>query len=188
MYERSLNSNDYPLVLYSECSGGSPAATVEPYLIFDNNIYVGDPHQDWCIYDTLSFDTTQKTKEECAALCNAWFDCRAFQASSTDVGDCRLYESAWNRVANCTGGTSLSPLTLFLYKSSYPYTRLDNTFCPASNSPIISLENMSIEACKAACFALEGCFSMKHEGDGDCELYGTTEVSRLSWHRIGFLF
>lgn len=177
MYERSLNSNDYPLVLYSECSGGSPAATVEPYLIFDNNIYVGDPHQDWCIYDTLSFDTTQKTKEECAALCNAWFDCRAFQASSTDVGDCRLYESAWNRVANCTGGTSLSPLTLFLYKSSYPYTRLDNTFCPASNSPIISLENMSIEACKAACFALEGCFSMKHEGDGDCELYGTTEFS-----------
>ena len=107
----------------------------------------------------------------------ASFDCRAFRASLTDVGDCRLYESAWNRVANCTGDTSLSPLTLFLYKSSYPYTRLDNTFCPASNSPIISLENMPIEACKAACFALEGCFSIKHEGDGDCELYGTTEVS-----------
>ena len=87
MYERSLNSNDYPLALYSECSVGSPAATVEPYLIFDNNIYVGDPHQDWCISDTLNFDATLKTKEECAALCNAWFNCRAFQASSTDGGD-----------------------------------------------------------------------------------------------------
>ena len=64
---------------------------------------------------------THKTIVECAALCDAWFNCRSLRIDQ-DKGECRLYTQEQYSSDSCT--ESVPPGYLFTYFSEFAFVRM----------------------------------------------------------------
>ena len=118
---------------------------------------------------------TRKNIVECAALCDSWFNCRSFRIDQ-DMGECRLYEQEQYSKDHCTGSEPSGDL--YVYFSDFFFVRLTDAFCVASNSIIGEiLEDVPLEACKTICGKNVLCVALKHNQNGDCAIYSSSDFS-----------
>ncbi|CAK9102130.1 Hypothetical protein (Fragment) [Durusdinium trenchii] len=106
---------------------------------------------------------------ECAAFCEAHFECRAFRMHPTN--GCELFESTSASASACSAGDEEA----YVYFSDKTFTRLDSTYCVASSSELASLDGVEVEACKELCDRTEGCAAIEHNAAGECVLFRTSD-------------
>ena len=158
---------DSPL-MSSGCDG-----VTKTFTMFTRSKFVENPAaclKDEAVLDYFVFEL--KSPYECAALCDKWFNCRSFRSDEMS-GSCRLFESEQNSIDSCSAPTLGK---LYVYYSDYRFTRLDYNFC-VGGSPITSIDDLPIEACKSICDKAIDCLSFEHTQVGRCVLYASADFS-----------
>ena len=159
---------DSPL-MSSGCDG-----VTKTFTMFTRSKFVENP--DACLKDEADLDSSfmfeLKSPYECAALCDKWFNCRSFRSDEMS-GSCELFESEQHSIDSCSAPTLGK---LYVYYSDYRFTRLDYNFC-VGGSPLTSIDDLPIEACKSICDKAIDCLSFEHTQVGRCVLYASADFS-----------
>ncbi|KAL7535431.1 hypothetical protein ACHAXR_011907, partial [Thalassiosira sp. AJA248-18] len=144
------------------------------YILYTRGQFTEKKHA--CLKDeAYNFLLTHKNVVECAALCDAWFNCRSFRIDQ-ETGECRLHEQEQYIKDLCTGSEPLGDL--YVYYSDFFFVRLSEHFCVASNSIIGDvLEDIPLEACKTICDKHELCVALEHNQNSECALYSSSDFS-----------
>ena len=134
--------------------------------------------EDKCLTDTTStnliityFDI--RDYPECSALCESTFECKAFKVVDSS---CQLFQSP--AVSSCVG-SDLAIATFVLFSDKL-YTFLGVEYCIASDTVIVELKHIELEACKQLCDVIGKCISFEHNVNGECVLYRSSDFFSCS--------
>ncbi|EJK72785.1 hypothetical protein THAOC_05646, partial [Thalassiosira oceanica] len=169
-----------PCVLYNEkfelkdsCAGVSTSV----YIMYTPGSFT--LREDACLKEEAQDDKKEvlehKNVVECAAFCEAWWNCRSFRSDSNSL-ECILYEQERFGTDLCEGDKPAGDL--YVYYSESFFVRLTESFCVASNTIIGSLlSDMPLEACKTICDKNPLCLALEHDENGNCALYKSSDFS-----------
>ena len=160
------------VTLKNACSG----VTESTFVMYTRGRFTAK--EDVCLYQEInqtSIVLYRKSIVECAALCDAWFNCRSFRIDQ-DTGECRLYEIEQFSEDFCADSHPSGKL--YIYYSDFYFVRLTDNFCVPSNSIIGDiLDGTPLEACKTLCEKSVLCVSFEHNQEGACALYSSSDFS-----------
>jgi hypothetical protein len=173
----TYNKNENLCVLYeidSPLTSSGCDGVTKTFTMFTRSKFV--EKENACLKDETDLDSffmfELKSPYECAALCDKWFNCRSFRSDEMS-GSCQLFESEQHSIDSCSAPTLGK---LYVYYSDYRFTRLDYNFC-VGGSPLTSIDDLPIEACKSICDKSIDCLSFLHTQVGLCVLYASADFS-----------
>ena len=162
-HEATLTCTLYALAEVELCGTSTPEGDF--YVAYAEPVF---SETETCLSGEPRYVFPRKSKEECAAVCDRYFDCTGF--SLTQGFECLVYDTVVFEECgeNVTG---------YRIHSDEQFTRLDNTFCVAAASSLIELQGIPEEGCKRLCDDIELCNAVEHDSISRCRLYSSTDFS-----------